>query len=213
MTAGVSPWWTALVRLTESITPSTRSGWNTESVTTRIRPANPPRWVLPFPGVLVAVLTIVCLAGSASAASSPTAGTRVGARNLAVDVLIEPPDHIAAGQWPGEVVAAPKIVVATGVAAETVPEVAQTGDTVLYQKLSSTGEHLKYGITKNPATRYTSKELNGGSLNILARGSKPDMLALERLLHETLPIGPEEGQLFYIQKQIANGLRPPPYPW
>lgn len=102
---------------------------------------------------------------------------------------------------------------ATGVAAETVPEVAQTGDTVLYQKLSSTGEHLKYGITKNPATRYTSKELNGGSLNILARGSKPDMLALERALHETLPIGPEEGQLFYIQKQIANGLRPPPYPW
>jgi hypothetical protein len=38
------------------------------------------------------------------------------------------------------------------------------------------------------------------------------MLALERALHETLPIGPEEGQLFYIQKQIANGLRPPPYP-
>jgi hypothetical protein len=79
--------------------------------------------------------------------------------------------------------------------------------------LSSAGEHLKYGSTKNPATRYTSSELDGGSLNILARGSKPDMLALERSLHETLPFGPEEGQLFYIQKQVANGLRPPPYPW
>lgn len=100
-----------------------------------------------------------------------------------------------------------------GVAANAVDEVAQVGDTVLYQKLGSAGEHLKYGITKNPATRYTSKEMNGGSLNILARGSKQDMLALERSLHETLPIGPEEGQLFYIQKQIANGLRPPPYPW
>lgn len=98
-------------------------------------------------------------------------------------------------------------------AAKSVDEVAQVGDTVLYQKLSSTGEHLKYGFTKNPATRYTSKELNGGSLNILARGAKQDMLALERSLHEWLPFGPEEGQLFYIQKQIANGLRPPPYPW
>jgi hypothetical protein len=37
------------------------------------------------------------------------------------------------------------------------------------------------------------------------------MLALERNLHETLPIGPEEGQSFYIQKQLARGLRPPPY--
>ncbi|WP_345184836.1 hypothetical protein [Microbacterium panaciterrae] len=38
------------------------------------------------------------------------------------------------------------------------------------------------------------------------------MLALERSLHESLPIGPEEGQLFYIQRQISNGLRPPPVP-
>jgi hypothetical protein len=84
-------------------------------------------------------------------------------------------------------------------------------DTFLYQKLSSTGEHLKYGITKNPATRYTSAELNGGSLNILASGSNQDMLALERSLHETLPIGPEEGQTFYVWTQVAKGLRPPPY--
>lgn len=103
-------------------------------------------------------------------------------------------------------VAAP--IRAIRVAAKAVPEV---GDTVLYQKLSSTGEHLKYGIAKNPATRYTSSELNGGRLNILARGSKPDMLTLERSLHKTLPIGPEEGQLFYIQKEVAQGLRPPPY--
>jgi RHS repeat-associated protein len=84
-------------------------------------------------------------------------------------------------------------------------------DTFLYQKLSSTGEHLKYGITDNPATRYTSAELNGGQLNILASGTREDMLALERSLHETLPIGPEEGQTFYIGIQVARGLRPPPY--
>ena len=107
----------------------------------------------------------------------------------------------------------PSLFAGFGVAAKSVDEVARVGDTVLYQKLGPAGEHLKYGITKSSATRYTSKEMNGRSLNILARGSKPDMLALERSLHETLPIGPEEGQLFYIQKQIANGLRPPPYPW
>ena len=34
------------------------------------------------------------------------------------------------------------------------------------------------------------------------------MLRLERSLHETLPIGPEEAQRFYIQKQIEKGLPP-----
>jgi len=88
---------------------------------------------------------------------------------------------------------------------------ARGDETFLYQKLSAEGSHLKYGITNNPVTRYTSEELNGGRLNILASGAKEDMLALERSLHETLPIGPEERQAFYIQKQVAKGLRPPPY--
>lgn len=34
------------------------------------------------------------------------------------------------------------------------------------------------------------------------------MLRLERLLHETLPLGPEERQLFYIQLQLKKGLAP-----
>ncbi len=78
--------------------------------------------------------------------------------------------------------------------------------------MGSAGEHLKYGITEDPTTRYTSKERDEGSLNSLARGPKQGMLAIERSLHETPPIGPEKGHLFYIQKQIANGLRPSPYP-
>lgn len=36
------------------------------------------------------------------------------------------------------------------------------------------------------------------------------MLKLERGLHETLPIGKEGGQPFYIQKQIDKGRKPPP---
>ncbi|MDX9838917.1 MAG: RHS repeat-associated core domain-containing protein, partial [Azoarcus sp.] len=83
--------------------------------------------------------------------------------------------------------------------------------TYLYQKLSAEGTHLKYGITKNPATRYTQEQLAGGRLKILTEGSRKDMLKLERDLHETLPIGREEAQKFYIQKQIDKGLKPPPY--
>jgi hypothetical protein len=75
----------------------------------------------------------------------------------------------------------------------------------------SNGEHLKYGISNNPATRYSPGQLAGGRLKILAQGSGAEMLQLERSLHETMPIGSEEGQSFYMQKQVNSGLKPPPY--
>jgi len=80
--------------------------------------------------------------------------------------------------------------------------------TFLYQKVSATGAHLKYGITKNPLSRYTSAQLAGGQLRILASGSRPAMLTLERSLHRTLPLGPEEGQTQYQTIQQALGLKP-----
>jgi RHS repeat-associated protein len=83
--------------------------------------------------------------------------------------------------------------------------------TYLYQKVGPDGEHLKFGITRDPATRYPQQELGGGRLKILTSGPRQEMLRLERSLHETLPIGPEEGQKFYIQKQINRGYLPPPY--
>ena len=84
--------------------------------------------------------------------------------------------------------------------------------TYLYQKVSALGEHLKFGITSSPATRYTPAQMAGGTLRIIATGSRTEMLRLERNLHETLPIGPEEGQAFYIMKQMEKGLIAPPYP-
>ena len=54
-------------------------------------------------------------------------------------------------------------------------------------------------------------ELNGGRLRVLATGGREKMLQLERSLHETLPLGLEERQLFYIQKQVNKGYLPPPY--
>jgi hypothetical protein len=68
--------------------------------------------------------------------------------------------------------------------------------TYLYEKLGANGEHLKYGITNNPLTRYTEKRACRGSLKILASGERKAMLTLERNLHSTLPIGPEERQTF-----------------
>jgi RHS repeat-associated protein len=83
--------------------------------------------------------------------------------------------------------------------------------TSLYQKVGPNGEHLKFGVANNPATRYTSEALGGGRLKILATGQRDEMLKLERGLHETLPVGQQEGQKFYIQKQVDKGLIPPPY--
>lgn len=90
-------------------------------------------------------------------------------------------------------------------------EMAKLKVTYLYQKVGKNGEHLKFGITDDLATRYTVAELNGGRLRVIAQGGRAEMLRLERGLHKTLPIGPEERQLFYIQKQIEQGLKPPPY--
>lgn len=84
--------------------------------------------------------------------------------------------------------------------------------TYLYEKVGPNGEHLKYGITSNdPSKRYSASELKGGRLKTLAKGSRSDMLKMERDLHETMPIGPEEGQSFYEGIQEGKGLSTPPY--
>jgi hypothetical protein len=83
--------------------------------------------------------------------------------------------------------------------------------TYLYEKVAADGQHLKYGITYNPLKRYTAEELAGGRLKILAKGSRKAMLQLERSLHSTLPLGPEEKQLYYVIQQVMKGLKAPPY--
>ncbi|MEZ5096454.1 MAG: hypothetical protein R2731_10235 [Nocardioides sp.] len=70
--------------------------------------------------VVTAILTVVFAAATASAATSAGAETRVRASNVAVDVLVGPPEHIAAGQRLGEAGPGPVFVVATGVAANGV---------------------------------------------------------------------------------------------
>ncbi|MCC5792421.1 MAG: hypothetical protein JJT82_07435 [Legionellaceae bacterium] len=72
------------------------------------------------------------------------------------------------------------------------------------------GEHLKFGITKNPGTGYISAELKGGRLNIVAQGSCHAMLQLERKVHSTLPIRPEDRQKAYINVQAAQDYKVSP---
>jgi len=87
----------------------------------------------------------------------------------------------------------------------------EKGTTFLYEKLAADGSHLKYGITKNPLTRYSDSQLAGGRLKFLAQGDRGDMLKLERDLRSTLPIGLEERQLYYVIIEFLKGYRVPPY--
>ncbi len=80
-----------------------------------------------------------------------------------------------------------------------------------HQKLDAQGNHCKFGVTINPGTRYTAAKLNGGRLKLVAQGDRQEMLKLERNIHCTLPIGPEERQRGYINIQAAKGYRVPPY--
>ncbi len=79
------------------------------------------RWVLPFLAALIAALAAILLGTTASASAAGVAETRVGAFNVAGEVLVEQPQHITAGQRLGEAAPQPVFVVATGVAAKSGP--------------------------------------------------------------------------------------------
>ncbi len=79
--------------------------------------------------------------------------------------------------------------------------------TYFYQLLSKTGEHQKFGITTDPLRRYTQAELAGGELNILSKGPRSEMRALEQEFHKYLPPGPREGQYQYKIIQERMGIK------
>ena len=107
---------------TDCLPNDVREDWNTDPMDTRTQQPTSWRWALPFLAAIVAVLATILSTATASAASSPTAETRVGAHNLTAEVLIEPPQREAAGQRLGNDAAGSEIVVATGVAAKGADE-------------------------------------------------------------------------------------------
>jgi len=89
-------------------------------MTTRTQQRSTPLWLLPFLAALIAALAAILGFTTASVSAAVGAETRVGAINVAGEVLVEPPQHVSAGQHPGPGLDQRPIVVATGVAANSV---------------------------------------------------------------------------------------------
>ncbi|MEZ5094658.1 MAG: hypothetical protein R2731_00065 [Nocardioides sp.] len=87
-------------------------------MTTGTQQTNSRRWLPVLQAALIAALAAILLGTTASASAAVGAETRVGAFNVAGEVPVEPPEHIAAGQRLGNDAARPVFVVATGVAAK-----------------------------------------------------------------------------------------------
>ena len=64
----------------------------------------------------------------------------------------------------------PALTVVAGGFVGGIKGAASRSTSYLYQKVGPLGEHLKFGITNNPATRYTAEQLAGSRLRILAQG-------------------------------------------
>ncbi len=88
-------------------------------MTTASQQRHAPRGVVPFLAAVIAALVAILLGTTASASASVGAETRVGAFNVTGEVLVEPPEHVSAGQHPGRAEESVETVVATGVAANT----------------------------------------------------------------------------------------------
>ena len=57
----------------------------------------------------------------------------------------------------------------------------------LYALMDAQGHFLKWGVSQNARTRYSQRELAGGTTVVVAHGKRTDMLWLERCLVESMP--------------------------
>jgi hypothetical protein len=74
--------------------------------------------------------------------------------------------------------------------------------TTLYKLVDATGRVLKWGISSNPAKRYTRASMSGKLLVPVFKGSRKKMAALERILARFVP-GP-------LNNEPWAGILPPP---
>ena len=143
------------------------SGWKTDPMTTRTQQRSTPRWVLVFLAALIAALAAILSGTTASASAAGVAETRVGAFNVAGEVLVGPPEHIPAGQRLGEAAPGPGFVVATGVAAKSADEVlgALSYSTKIEGQMAARGwtkEAIETTI-QNPTATHTVWDLTSGT--------------------------------------------------
>ena len=74
----------------------------------------------------------------------------------------------------------------------------------LYARTDSNGRFQKWGISRNASTRYSRTELAEGTVDVLRRGTRAEMLALERRLTGSRP-GP-------LNFEPWRGFRRPGHP-
>ncbi len=89
---------------------------------------------------------------------------------------------------------------------------ASAAETTLYQLNDANGNLLKFGISNNPAARYTQTFMRDKVMDVLATGSRADMATLERALTERIGgphnlepwAGAEYGNYMEIATQILQ---------
>ena len=106
-------------------------------MTHRSRPSTVEWWRLLLAAIAAALATLLG-AGTASAATGPVPETRVGASPVATQTLVGPHESITAGQRWGHAPPQADPVVATGVAAKSVDEVADIGHAGLRHQFPNT---------------------------------------------------------------------------
>lgn len=114
------------------------------------------RWLLVFLAALVAVLATILSAATASAGTQGGAETRVRASSAVVEVPVGPPERVAAGQRLGKDVPRVVTTVATGVAANALPEA------LTISKNAEAGVHVYTGVRNG-------KDVYAGITNNLMR--------------------------------------------
>src|SRR5690606_19540534 len=76
-------------------------------------------------------------------------------------------------------------------------------EATLYQRVDKEGNHMKWGVSKNPKTRYSKKELIGHEVKGKKTGPRDEVLSLERKLTERYP-GPMNKEP-WAGKRIPKG--------
>lgn len=105
-------------------------------------------WLPLFLAAVIVALAAILFGAATSASATGATATHVGAISHVGEVLVEPPQHVSAGQSRDAAENQPGFVVATGVAAKSVDEVAAAGS-----KVGPTTAHGAERIAGAGATR------------------------------------------------------------
>jgi len=127
---------------------------------------------------MIAALAAILGFTTASASAAGVAVTRVGAFNVTGQVLVEPPEHIAAGQRPEEPADRVAHAVATGVAAETATTATRSVDEVL-SSLPKGKQSLVRTVPDEETLQSTFGELTRGGTPTSWKGYSGQVIELD----------------------------------